>query len=147
MEIPVEIESHGVELPPSVRESLAEHVNELETRYGRILKCRVAVTGPGQKHRTGGLYDIRIHLTLPEGRQITVDRLDHGDERYSDLQFAINDAFKRARRQVQDEARKMQGATKHHEPQPTGTVQRIDHRFGASFNLEKPAHRRTANRR
>lgn len=127
METPVKIDSHGVEISPALRESLNEHVDELETRYGRITSCRVVVTGPGQKHRTGGLYDVRIHLSLPDGREVAVDRLDHGDERYSDLRFAINDAFKRARRQLQDEVRKLQGETKHHEPQPVGTVARIDH--------------------
>ncbi|MBW8298385.1 MAG: cold shock domain-containing protein [Hydrogenophaga sp.] len=127
METPVEIDSHGVEISPALREMLNEHVGELETRYGRITSCRVVVTGPGQRHRTGGLYDVRIHLALPNGREVAVDHLDHGDERYSDLNFAVNDAFKRARRQLQDEAHKLQGETKHHEPQPIGTVARIDH--------------------
>lgn len=127
METPVEIDSHGMAISSALRDSLNEHVNQLETRYGRITSCRVVVTGPGGKHRTGGLYDVRIHLVLPNGRQVAVDHMNHGDERFSDLHFAINDAFKRARRQLEDEARKLQGEIKHHEPQPIGTVMRIDH--------------------
>ncbi|WP_159588854.1 HPF/RaiA family ribosome-associated protein [Chelativorans xinjiangense] len=126
METPVEMDFHGVEGSPWIQDLLEEHVRELESRYGRITSCRVVVTGPGHRHRSGGLYDVRVHLSLPEGREVAVDRVNHSDERYSDIRFAINDTFKRARRQLQDEARKLQGQTKHHEPQPTGTIARID---------------------
>jgi hypothetical protein len=40
------------------------------------------------------------------------------DERHSDLTFAINDAFKRARRQLQDQVRKLQGQVKHYDGAP-----------------------------
>ncbi|KGE01624.1 HPF/RaiA family ribosome-associated protein [Rhizobium sp. YS-1r] len=133
METPVEIASHGAEISPAVEAALKDHVSELETRFGRITDCRVVVTGPGKRHRTGGLYDVRIHLTLPNGREVAVDHIDHGDERHSDLNFAINDAFKRARRQLQDEARKLQGEVKYHEPQPSGTIARIDHAGAFGF--------------
>lgn len=126
METPVEIDGKGVELSPAVQDVLKEHVSELEKRFGRITHCRVVVTGPGHRHHSGGLYDVRIHLSLPNGREVAVDHLDHGDERYANLRFAINDAFKRARRQLQDEARKLQGEVKHHEPQPSGTIARVD---------------------
>ncbi|WEX10724.1 HPF/RaiA family ribosome-associated protein [Chelativorans sp. AA-79] len=133
MQTPVEIEFHGVESSPWIQNMLEEHVGELESRFGRITRCRVVVTGPGHHHRSGGLYDVRVHLSLPSGKEIAVDRVDHGDERYSDIRFAINDAFKRARRRIQDEARKLQGQTKHHEPQPAGTVVRIDPSGGFGF--------------
>ncbi len=53
-------------------------------------------------------------------------RTPPADERHSDLTFAINDAFKHARRQLQDQARRTQGQVKHREGPPTGTVVRID---------------------
>ncbi|MEP9390535.1 HPF/RaiA family ribosome-associated protein [Mesorhizobium sp. KR9-304] len=126
METPVEIDFHGIAAAPWLQELLNERVRELETRYERITSCRVVLTGPGNRHRSGGLYDVRIHLALPDGREVAVDRIDHGDERYSDIRFAINDTFKRARRRLQDQARRLQGQTKHHEPQPSGTVARLD---------------------
>ena len=43
-----------------------------------------------------------------------------------DLPFAINDAFRHARRQLQDYVWHMQGHVKHHEAQPTARVARID---------------------
>jgi cold shock CspA family protein len=42
------------------------------------------------------------------------------------LPFAINDAFKRAGRRLQDSARRMEGMVKSHEGQPIGTVVRLD---------------------
>lgn len=126
MQPTVEIDFHGIDASPAIRDMVEKHVRELETRFSRIIACRVVITGPGQRHRTGGLYDVRVHLSLPNGREVAVDRVNHGDERFSDIHFAINDAFKRARRQLQDQAGQLQGKIKHHEPPPAGTVARID---------------------
>ena len=73
-----------------------------------------------------GLYEVNIRLALPDGREVNVDRTAQTDERHSDLTFAIDDAFKRARRQLQDNARELQGQVKHHEGSPIGTVVRLD---------------------
>ena len=75
---------------------------------------------------TGGLYDIHIRLALPDGREVNVERTAPADERRADLNFAINDAFKRARRQLQDQARRTQGQVKHHDEMPIATVARLD---------------------
>ena len=72
------------------------------------------------------LYDVNIRLALPDGHEVNVGRTPQADERYSDLTFAISDAFKRARRQLQDQVRRLQGQVKHHEPEPVGTIRRLD---------------------
>jgi sigma 54 modulation/S30EA-like ribosomal protein len=95
------------------------HLAELERRWGRITGCRVVVKGPGPRHRQGGLYDVHIRLALPDGREVNVTRTPPADERHSDLTFAVNDAFKHARRQLQDEVRQMQGHTKSHHDSAT----------------------------
>jgi cold shock CspA family protein len=87
---------------------------------------RIVLKAPGGHHRTGGLYELNIRLALPEGREVNIGRTPQNDERYSDLTFAINDAFKRARRQLQDQVRKLQGQVKYHEGTPIGTVSEID---------------------
>jgi hypothetical protein len=58
---------------------------------------------------------VRVHLSLPNGKEVDVDRVSHDDERYGDIRFAISDAFKRARRQLQDEVKLLRGEVKHHE--------------------------------
>ena len=81
---------------------------------------------PGQHHRKGGLYDVRIRLALPDGREVNVARTPPADERHSALTFALDDAFKHARRRLQDQVRRMQGQVKHHEGPPIGVVVALD---------------------
>jgi cold shock CspA family protein len=123
---PIEIEFQEMVASPAIEELIGHQVNKLEQRFGRITSCRVVVKGPGNRHQTGGLYDINIRMALPDGREVNVGRTPKADERHSELPFAINDAFKRARRQLQDEARQMAGMIKSHEDQPVGTVVRLD---------------------
>ena len=126
MQTPVQIDFQGIKASPRVREAIETHVAQLEQRSGRITACRVVLKGPGEHHRTGGLYEVNIWLTLPDGREVEVSRTPKADERHGDLSFAINDAFKRARRRLQDQVRRMQGRVKQHDKQPIGTVARLD---------------------
>ena len=125
METPAEIDFQGMDATPQLQISIEEHVAKLEERCGRVTACRVVVKGPGAHHRTG-LYEINIRLALPDGREVNVARTPQADERYTDLPFAINDTFRRARRRLQDHVRRMQGQVKQHEGQPTGTVTKLD---------------------
>jgi len=109
MQTPVEIDFQGMDARLDIRSAIAERVSELEQQYGRATACRVVLKAPGGHHRTGGLYEVNIRLALPNGREVNVDRTAQADARHSDLTFAINDAFKRARRQLQDQVNRMQG--------------------------------------
>ena len=115
MQIPVEIEFQELAANPSIQGLIEDQVKKLEQRYGRITASRIVIKGPGNRHQTGGLYDINIHLALPDGREVNVGRTPKADERHSDLSFAVNDAFKRARRQLQDTTERMEGRVKTHE--------------------------------
>jgi hypothetical protein len=115
METAVEIDFQGMDAKPAVRESIENQIAQLEERGVRVTAGRVVVKAPGAHHRTGGLYEINIRLALPDGREINVARTPHTDERHADLNFALNDAFKRARRQMQDQLDRMQGNMKTHE--------------------------------
>jgi cold shock CspA family protein len=126
MQIPPEIDFQGMTGTPGIQAVIEKHVAELEERWGRVTACRVVLKGPGAHHRTGGLYEVHVHLALPDGREVNVERTPPADERHADLSFAINDAFKHARRQLQDQVRRTQGQVKHHEGPPIGTVVQID---------------------
>jgi sigma 54 modulation/S30EA-like ribosomal protein len=115
MQTPVEIEFQEMASSPVVQKLIDDHVKKLEQFHGRITACRIVVKGPGNRHQTGGLYDINIRLALPDGREVNIGRTPKQDARHSDLPFAINDAFKRAGRRLQDETRRMEGMVKHHE--------------------------------
>lgn len=133
METALQIDFQGMEANPVMRASIMTHAAGLEERYGRITAGRVVVIAPTAHHRSGGIYEVHIRLSLPEGREVNVDRTPQNDERYADSAYAINDAFKRARRQLQDHVRKLQGKVKVHEPGPSGAVARIDADGGFGF--------------
>jgi ribosome-associated translation inhibitor RaiA len=118
MQTPVEMEFQDVVPSPAIQELVGSQLTKLERRYGRITAGRIVVKGPGKHHQTGGLYDINIRLALPDGREVNIGRTSKADERHSDLPFAINDAFKRARRRLQDQTQRMEGKVKSHETPP-----------------------------
>ena len=126
MQTPPKIEFQGMAGTPELEEAIAAHVAQLEQRWDRITACRVVLKGPGQHHQAGGLYEVHIHLSLPDGREVNVRRTAAADDRRTDLGFALNNAFKRARRQLQDQRRRAERQVKHHDGKPSGTVVRLD---------------------
>jgi cold shock CspA family protein/ribosome-associated translation inhibitor RaiA len=126
MQTPLEVDFQDLSKTPQIEDAIARHVAHLEKRYGRVTSCRVALRGPGGHHQTGGLYEVNIRLALPNGREVNVGRTAQADERHADLAFAINHAFKRARRRLQDHVRRLQGVVKQHDGPPIGTVTRLD---------------------
>ena len=126
METAAEIEFVGMTPLPDVQEEIDRHIAALEKRFGRITACRVAVKAPGKSHRNGNRYQITIHLALPNHKDVSVDHLPPDTQRQTDVRTALNDAFKRARRQLGDRVRRMERLVKRHEPTPLGTVARID---------------------
>ncbi len=112
METPAQIDFQGMDASDRVRDEIANQIEALEQRFGRVTSCRVVVKAPSGRHRNGGQYDINIRLTLPDSREVNIGRTSALDERHADLAFALNDAFKRARRQLQDEVQVMRGDVK-----------------------------------
>jgi hypothetical protein len=96
MQTPVEIDFQGMTAHPDLKVAIDAQVARLEERFGRVTACRVVLKAPSGHHQTGGLYEVNIHLALPDGRDVDVARTPDADERYADLAFALNDAFKRA---------------------------------------------------
>lgn len=113
MQTSAQIEFEGVQSSPELQAVIGRHIAELESRFGRITAGRVVVKGASDCHQTGGQYQVSIRLALPDSREVNVGRTPRQDDRYADMTFAIDDAFRRARRQLQDQARVMRGDVKH----------------------------------
>ncbi len=109
MNIEAEIQFQGLTATPAIRDMIDRHVAELERLSDRITACRVAIKAPSQHHRKGGLYEVHVRLVLPDEREVNVERTPTADERYADLTFAIDDAFKHARRQLQEQVAAIRG--------------------------------------
>ena len=115
METPAQIEFEGFQASPELKAAIEKHIAELENRFGRVTAGRVVVKGPSDHHQTGGQYLVSVRLALPDGREVNIGRTAKQDERYADLTFAVDNAFRRARRRLRDQARLMRGQTKQHE--------------------------------
>jgi len=133
MQTALKMDYHGLEPTEALDRAITEQVTALEQVFGRITACHVGLRAPGHHHRTGGLFEVSVHLTLPDGREVNVGRTPRQDERYANILFAVNDAFRRARRQLQDKVRRLQSQVKTHEAQPVGTVVRFDRKAGFGF--------------
>lgn len=131
MDSPIQIEFLGFEPQERERQIVIERIGKFEELFGRIVAGRISVKAPTGHHRTGGQYEATIRLKLPGGREVDVSRTPQADERHSDFAFAVNDAFKRAKRQLQQHAQRLQGDVKTHVLPNTGRVARLfgDHGF------------------
>ncbi|TDX67269.1 putative cold-shock DNA-binding protein [Methylosinus sp. sav-2] len=133
MQTTPEIDFQGMEASPQAQARIARQIDELETRFGRVTACRIVVKAPSARHHTGGQYEINIRLALPDGREAIVERTPPQDERYQDFDFALNDAFKRARRRLQDQVRRLEGHVKQHAEPALGVVRRLMREDGYGF--------------
>jgi ribosome-associated translation inhibitor RaiA len=105
MKTPLRITFQNTPSSNAIREMITEQVDHLEQFFGRLTACEVHFKVPDGNHRTGGLYEVTIHLKMPGGHTVDVDRTPSLDERHADPQFAVSDAFRRARRRLQDRAK------------------------------------------
>ena len=112
METTLRISFQGSEVSEALNQMIVEHVDALEHLYGRLTACHVVIRVPDKHHRTSGLYNANIHMTLPGGIDINVDHTPQADDRFSSPQFAVNDAFRRAKRLLKEHAQKQRGHVK-----------------------------------
>jgi len=123
MRTPLRVTFQGTKTSDAIRQMINEQVDALERFYGRMTACHVIFKAPDHHHRTGGLFDVTVHLKMPGGITVDVDRTPGLDERFANPLFAVSDAFRRARRRLQDRARVMRRDIKAHRPR-TPRVQR-----------------------
>ncbi|MFI4998835.1 MAG: HPF/RaiA family ribosome-associated protein [Reyranellales bacterium] len=112
MHSPLRITFQGSEPSAALRQTITEHVATLERFHGRLTSCHVIFKTPDHHHRTGGLFEVSIHLVMPGNITVDIDQTPRLDERFADPLFAVADTFRRARRKIQDRARRQRGDVK-----------------------------------
>jgi cold shock CspA family protein len=142
MQLPVQITFRNMDSSPTVAAKLREEAEKLSEFYESIMGIRMMVEIPHQHRQQGRRYHIRIDLTVPGGEIVVkheptlygslqqTEAVKRKKEHevaapHKDIYIAIHDAFKAARRQLQDYARKQSGAVKRHEPAPHARVSRL----------------------
>ncbi|HEX4950303.1 MAG TPA: HPF/RaiA family ribosome-associated protein [Blastocatellia bacterium] len=143
MQLPLQISFRNMNSSAAVEARIQEEAAKLEMFYDRIMSCRITVELSRYHSQRSKVFHIRLDLTVPGGEIIvrhepglpntakhsTVERPGKtrtNNEAHKDILLAIHDAFKTARRQLQDFARKQHGEVKQHLAPPEGKVLRLD---------------------
>jgi ribosomal subunit interface protein len=113
MQVPLEIVFHNVERSAAVEAAVRERVAKLEQFAENITSCRVTVEAPHKNHEQGNLFSVRVDLRFPGGEAVA-NRSPSENHAHEDVYVALRDAFKAARRQLQDCQRIRRGDVKRH---------------------------------
>ena len=122
MQCPLQVASENIGHSDFIEARIREEAAKLEKFFGRISSMRVVVARPQHRHHKGGTYQVRIHMVIPGAGDIAISREPSATGAHEDAHVTIRDAFKAARRQLQDLVRKRQGHVKEHETPPHGTI-------------------------
>ena len=109
MQVPLQVAFDGVQHSDAVEARIREEVEKLEQFNDKIVSARVVVTKPQRRHHKGDTFQVRIRLAVPDSPEIAVSREPAADGAHEDVYVTIRDAFKAARRQLQDVAEKRTG--------------------------------------
>lgn len=96
MELPLIINAHDVTLPEPVEAAIREKAEKLDKINGGLIGCRVTVEGPGNHHRHGGPYRVRLDISV-RGSELVINQKEAAD-----MSVAIRDAFEVARRRLEE---------------------------------------------
>lgn len=122
MELPVQITYRGLDPSDALSGLIRKEAEKLDKFFDRIVACRVLVEREQRHLRSGAPFRVRLDLTVPGG-ELTIDtakslRTSAPDEEaparrksadvdaaHKDAALTVRDAFRRARRRIQDFAR------------------------------------------
>ena len=116
MQIPLQVTFRHLPHSDALDARIREKVSKLEQFYPRIMSCRVVVEEERLHQHQGRLFNVRIDLHIP-GHKLVVN-MDHNEDAF----VAVRDAFRDARRQLEEQARMMRGEVKAHPPEKQGPV-------------------------
>ena len=113
MSFPIQITFRHMLPSRMFEDRIRELAERLEKFSTRITSCHVVVEKPHQNRAHGGLFDVHVSLCVP-GNIIVVRRSHTADPEHSNAWIALRDAFKAAKRNLQDYEKAARGAMKSH---------------------------------
>lgn len=102
MSFPVQITFRNMASSAALEERIRTLVEKLERFSGQITRCQIVVDAPHHgHHEQGGLFDFRIDISVPR-KEIIIGRAHTRNPAHENAYVALRDAFRAARRQLQD---------------------------------------------
>ena len=129
MQTPLEIDFHNLERSPALEARVRKLAAQLEKFSPQIIHCHVTLEAPHRHHHQGKLFDTILRITVP-GREIAIRHAHPADHAHEDPYVALRDAFKAARRKLQDYERERRGDVKTHAEPPHGRICELDREQG-----------------
>ena len=137
MQTPVQINFQDVSHSPAIESLIQEKVQELERYFTRIISCRVHLRKPHKHRRSSGeSYHVTVELVVP-GRDMVTGRDPGTPGTHDDLQTAIRDSFRAAKRQLVEHVHRMRREVKAVVSPPHARVVRIFPYEGFGFLLNE----------
>ena len=110
MEVPLQITYRDDVLSAATIDALIhEESDRLERFFPRIVSCHVIVERAYHDPHAETPFQTRVEILVP-GEQIAIKSDPHRD-----VAMTVRDAFRRAKRRIQDYSRQIRGDVKHHE--------------------------------
>jgi hypothetical protein len=113
MSADIQITFLGMPRSTSVESQVQRWVARLEKVFGRVQRCATFIELPHHHGRKGQTFRVRVELVVP-GDNIIVSHDAGIDHTHENVYVALADAFRAARRQLQDHARIVRGDVKLH---------------------------------
>jgi ribosome-associated translation inhibitor RaiA len=114
MEKPIQIRYHGVAASPAIDALVKEQAGHLERYFDRIIGCDVTIEVPERTNHKAHHFRVKVEVHVP-GHTVVCDRDPDPKKAHTTCQMAVHDAFKHAKRQLEDLARIRSGRVKTHE--------------------------------
>jgi ribosomal subunit interface protein len=113
MRLPLKITFRNIEPSPAMEARIHELAARLDKFNDQIMRMHVIVDSPHRHQQQGQLFDVTIDITVPD-KEIAIRRAGPEEPSHEDPYVALRDAFRAARRRLQDYSRKRQQQVKTH---------------------------------
>ena len=102
MRVPHEIAYRGVNKTPELEALISEKIDKLEQFYRQISSCHLVVEKVHDHPEHGSPYRVRIDITVPEDREVVVDKSPDKGKQNLPLEALVREAFDVANRQLKE---------------------------------------------
>jgi ribosome-associated translation inhibitor RaiA len=113
MILPLQITFRHMDSSPALEARIRELASRFDKFSQHILRCHVIVEPLPRHQHQGAPYDFHISITLPD-KEIAIHRAHPLDHAHEDPYVALRDAFRAARRKLEDYERKHRCDVKRH---------------------------------
>jgi hypothetical protein len=114
MAFPIQITYRGMDSSETLDRLIRNEAEKLGKFFDRILRCRALVERQPGHHYAASPFHVRLTLAVP-GSELVVGSEPHSadgelEALHKDPELTVREAFRRARRRVQEYARRHMGA-------------------------------------